>query len=833
MPDGSSSYVALPNAGYIACEQVSTLSRGYHSTPDLVGMQQHPQSFLPQQQLYHSSRLPSRNTSGAETPKNLSRPASPDGSSSGPNKKRKGSGSGSHRFSGLVMTPMTINTAQQAPPTSMPNSAGPAITTTNGHFPRFSPQGFSFPQTTEEAALDGGFSQPAAPSYFPSALPSRMNTRNESFGNNFYSAPTSQIPSRASSPISHRPNPSYQNILAQRVYANFNQMANPAITSPTEAGPTQAPPLIHKLSPAEGPVTGNIEISIYGSGFYPGLDVMFGHNPAISTTFWGDKALLCVLPPSPQPGPVTVTFTEAVQTIFSRPPSHTPPAIFIYRDDHNQEKRDLLEFFSRMVTEQGGYVPDDCMDYMQPYMARSTSSYRAVPRTNGVTQHSYTHSPAITVSDMLAASNNEGAILKFLELQNREAGHCLNVDLKRKDGSTLLSIACSKGYSRAVATLLSCHANPDTRDANGLTPLTIAAMRGHTQIVRLLLRKGADPTVRTLQGYTAAELASADEVRLALMHVPNHSRNSSGLRSMKSGRSSPDLRSLNSFYTTTDESGNSTDEEVASGESSKMRMRGHQEVRGPSRHPSRPHSRHQSRRNSLGIPSPLAQPRTALEDPPYAAMNVWRSSLSAQIQHFHENMQRNLPNFPNWQLPALPPLPNLPDYQDNAMMRRISSLVPNRHLSLPTPTSSSATSSLDETQRPPEAHNGFWDFFSSAAAPPSYEDLYPEKRDHRVREDKKLGAVEAIADAVLDQACAQKFDNGQSSVSTRPSSPETVTVTMGGGKTITREQQRRLMTVHAQKLQKRDNKLYYFWVSRLASSSRNNARQILIQRLTK
>ncbi|KAI9689377.1 MAG: hypothetical protein M1822_010028 [Bathelium mastoideum] len=823
IPDATSSYMNIPNAGFM--EQASQLSRGYHSTPDLIGLQQHAPSFLPQQQLYHSSKLPSRTTSAAETPKNLSRPASPDGSSSGPNKKRKSSGPSSNRYSGLMMTPVSINTGQQATPTSMPNSAAVMSTATPpGHFSSFSPQRFTFPQTADGAALDSAFSQPPGPSYFPPEPQSRTATRNGSFSNSYYSAPGSQMPSRASSPVSHRPNHSYQNNLAQRVHANFNQFSNPAIASPTESGPSSAHsiPLIHKLSPAEGPTAGNTEVSIYGSGFYPGLDVVFGNTPAISTTFWGDKALLCVLPPSAQPGPVNVTFSgPPMQAMFAASSSQTQPAIFTYKDD-NKEKRDLLELFRKMMSDQRGYIPEDYMDYVKPYIPSGDPNYPgAASGPHGGRQHSYNRSRAAAIGSMVGTNDAEETILQFLKLQDGKSDHRFDVDLKSADGSTLLSLVCSMGYSRAVAALLTCHANPDTRDANGLTPLIIAAMRGHIQVVHLLLRKGADPTVRTLHGRTAADLACSDEVRLALLHVPNHSRTSSGLRSLRSGRSSPDLRSLNSFYTTTDESSGASDEEDVSGCSNEMVMKRHKGGRVKSRYQYHPQSGLQSRRNSLAMPPSLAPPSPGTDDQqnymsPYAAMTAWRDSLSAQIQHFQESMQRSLPNFPSWQLPALPPLPNLPDYQDHPMMRRISSLVPNRNF-CPPPASLSAASSSDETQRPTEAPQSFWDFFSSTPAPPSYEDLYPERRDRVTFEDKKMGVVQAFAETIFDQKCEQRFD--QEGTSARMRHVPSGTVHIVSHETAERKDQQRARALCAQKMLRNDITFCYFWIPLLVAFS--------------
>lgn len=52
--------------------------------------------------------------------------------------------------------------------------------------------------------------------------------------------------------------------------------------------------------------TGGIEVIILGENFSQGLEITFGDIPAISTQAWGANTLMCVLPPSPSPGPVVV-----------------------------------------------------------------------------------------------------------------------------------------------------------------------------------------------------------------------------------------------------------------------------------------------------------------------------------------------------------------------------------------------------------------------------------------------------------------------------------------------------------------------------------------------
>ena len=57
-------------------------------------------------------------------------------------------------------------------------------------------------------------------------------------------------------------------------------------------------PVIQRVIPAEGPMTGGTEITVLGSAFRPGLSCIFGSNESAKTQFWGESTLLAVLPPS-------------------------------------------------------------------------------------------------------------------------------------------------------------------------------------------------------------------------------------------------------------------------------------------------------------------------------------------------------------------------------------------------------------------------------------------------------------------------------------------------------------------------------------------------------
>ena len=72
-----------------------------------------------------------------------------------------------------------------------------------------------------------------------------------------------------------------------------------------------------------------------------------------------------------------------------------------------------------------------------------------------------------------------------------------DVNVKNKDGATLLYIAAEKDHAVIVKQLLSSGADVNMPDeTDGATPLLIASEKGHTGIVRELLAAGADVSVR-------------------------------------------------------------------------------------------------------------------------------------------------------------------------------------------------------------------------------------------------------------------------------------------------------------------------------------------------
>ncbi|KAF9429839.1 SPT3 Dosage dependent suppressor of Ty-induced promoter mutations-like protein [Podila epigama] len=65
-------------------------------------------------------------------------------------------------------------------------------------------------------------------------------------------------------------------------------------------------PRVQKLIPSRGPVEGGSEITLLGSGFYPGMIPTFDGVPALNVQYYGPETVICRLPPRGFPGTVVV-----------------------------------------------------------------------------------------------------------------------------------------------------------------------------------------------------------------------------------------------------------------------------------------------------------------------------------------------------------------------------------------------------------------------------------------------------------------------------------------------------------------------------------------------
>jgi hypothetical protein len=723
------------------------------------------------------SAMPPQTTS-TFTPRNLSRPASPSGPAGPTIKRRKQSGSGKLP-SGLTMT--RLDTSHPHPPSStMPNTAAsspyaPNMTSYMGPHDR----PFAVPPATRPAPYGNS---PPTPNGVDPSFAANIN-RSVSHDNMqrqvMISAPPSRQPSRPGSPGSAR------NSFGASDAAFGQAVNNQLMGQPTR----RPPPLIHKLVPAEGSVTGGTEVTLLGNGFYQGLEVMFGDTEATTTTFWGEKCLNCIAPPALQPGIVAVVFKHDHPQYSTMPQqSQTRPSLFTYVDDRELE---MFRLALRTLGKQLQHPTDDPYSAAQQLLQGQSHSMWLGHGNYGMGGGHQRHAGGASMDTL----ELEGMMLQFLEhMDDQRHFRAPRLELQRPSGLTLLHLASSLGLTRFVAGLLSRGADPDMIDNNGHTPMHHAAMNGHTHVIHRLRLAGANHQARSIRQFIPADLATSLLAYQATMTTVDRyrSRSAGGTPLRLHSRSSSSLRSFwenaSNHYTTTDtddvdDSEGLDDETPTRAASEEPDLPRSQIVRMPT--VSVPHSRRGSMQPGASAGSKYSPNDTSDSPPavaPSAFMLAWRDHLVAQLQQFNESAQSVMPSLATLN----GPLAALQDYQAYPMVRRVSALFPQR----PGP------------RQQPNHREGWWETLTGGSSPapsspPAYGDLYPEERGASEQDwsIKKTSTLQAAADAAADLHFEQQ-SLGEGSKS-RSSALE---VAAPGSNPIERVEL------------SRDRKLFFFWV---------------------
>ncbi|TFA98621.1 hypothetical protein CCMA1212_009601 [Trichoderma ghanense] len=240
----------------------------------------------------------------------------------GPAKRRKASAassSGSSSAHNSMSDPpssaaesQALTTNHQAPPKSLPFQGGSAQLTP-AVSPVFSPNMHAFQQPqghmgamTPHVPVPNG---PPALNTVPHDIPSwfaptprRPESREDSVM--LYSTPVSPHSGGSLSP-SRGSLPNGGNMVPHNQMAQANPFAMGLAAAATPV--SRSPPIIHKVIPPEGELSGGTEVTVLGASFFQGLEVWFGDNKATTTTFWSEASLVCLVPPSTVGGPVPLT----------------------------------------------------------------------------------------------------------------------------------------------------------------------------------------------------------------------------------------------------------------------------------------------------------------------------------------------------------------------------------------------------------------------------------------------------------------------------------------------------------------------------------------------
>ncbi|KAI3327590.1 hypothetical protein HD806DRAFT_519651 [Xylariaceae sp. AK1471] len=773
-----------------------------HSTTDLQSLATNPAFTFPSDPPTNISQT----ASIAATPRSFSRQTSPASPLGIGNRKRKAS-MVSKIPNGLAMT--KIDTRHSSP--SMPlhvqnepavNSVGNSpFSPNNTHYPingDISNQGQQHMLNNVLQSLGAG---PVTPNnngadqfMFPT-----MNNRAMNFevpANQLLSAPVSAHPSRAPSPSQMR---------TDLQYLPHSQRAQDVLS-----GSTMPPPTILRIIPNEGPKSGGVEITVLGRNFTnDGLEVYFGSHKATTTTFWGETSLVCLLPPAPSAGVVPVTINQP-----GRRQAIQQPAIFKYVDDNEEQ---LIRTALAVLGNKYGGGITDAAEIARSILCRASAtsgSSNQAPNGNG--------SNNFTNFSLESGEAVESGLLQILELIDLDdSPNRARINLRRSSGQTMLHLACSLGFIRFVAGLLSRGANVNISDEGGFTPLHMAAMNDHPEIVRRLIIKGADRNACSHSNLTPMDVASSRPVLRSLQHIESHSRSRSAGSLHSRASSSNSIQShwatstmtpmqRQEFLLDTSDSAN----EVGDNDSSED---GTTEEEDRSWLDMRRASFVGPRHGSTAVATPPVNEADGGPASPSATMAAIREQVATQLQQFQHTMAMHLQNLPQFQMPNmpqmpqmpqmpnLPPMPVLPDYHaylhSAPVMQRISSLVPNIRGQRP-------ESVGDQSSNHSDNKWGVFPFFGNRDSPPAYEDIFPQEEF----DIKQASAVQAAADFEADAKCAAHFDQDSAETSQAEEVPPLLQI--GRKHLITKEQQETLQRAHAQRLKagSSDKMLWFVWI---------------------
>ena len=747
------------------------------SATDLQGLQQRVNSqYKTNSGSFSIPRNTPSGSTGSQTPRNLSRQASPNDFQGPTTKRRK------HSSSGRLPSELTM-TRLESPQSSSSQLPSARSYTSPGERPFVSPSAMpaqfaNGPPTPNSNENNPFFSQCGQQSALDNLVQQQL-----------MSAPNSTHPSRPGSPGN-----AMRNSLQDQSLNILGPSPTSSMWPPLTSAGNRLPSVIHKLVPAEGSITGGTEVTLLGSGFYPGMEVVFGDTLATTTTFWGDKCLNCLTPPALQPGLVAVVFKHEHPTFGQMPPAQPlmpkQQQFFRYVDDRElQMYRLALGILGQKLGSQA-----DAFQTAQQIMGSDPWAFFNLHKDsqNGSGGGHQRQVPGLESQGQL--TDLDSKMLTYLEFVDLDdSPRPPKYSARCGTGQTLLHFASSLGLTRFVAGLLARGANPEVQDNTGNTPMHLAALNGHAHIVHRLRLTGANANARSIRGFTPADLASTLPAHQAALLPSRHyrSRSVGSLTSLRHRRSSS--ASIHSLWEAS--SGTSSfDYTVEGSDSSEEDDDSDLEIEVMS-----------SRRSSVhqDVPPPITPEVTAsAEDArpfsPPAALVAWRNQLQTQINQFQQSVSNAFPN--------LPALPALPDYQAHPMMRRITNLVPNR------PTASWPT------------RDGWWDLLKGNNTPapgttelPSYDELYPRREgaeeDEEATQVKKTSMLRAATEAVVDR----HFEAQSSRSQTAPvqEDKEDLKDIRIGRNIISREQQKHLRQQQAQRMKGlgSDRNLYFIWVS--------------------
>jgi len=274
--------------------------------------------------------------------------------------------------------------------------------------------------------------------------------------------------------------------------------------------------------------------------------VTFGETPAVSAQAWGGNTLVCILPPSPSPGPVVVAFKGLPLAVND----NTGLQLFTYVDTSDKALMELaLQVVGMKMS--GGRI-EDARNVARRIIGAggagagfSQSTPMGQQGNSGFTQASAGADASQTPGQFLAMSAGSGTrdfqamiikLLSMLDVDYSDSSPDLPsnpLDHLTEHKHTLLHLAAMLGFHRLVSWLIERDAALNMQDKHGYTPLHLAALSGRVTITRLLLQAGAIHDTKNQAGQTPVDIARVreqiDVEALFTRHTPSRSASSASL----------------------------------------------------------------------------------------------------------------------------------------------------------------------------------------------------------------------------------------------------------------------------------------------------------------
>ncbi|KAK9472425.1 uncharacterized protein V1510DRAFT_417480 [Dipodascopsis tothii] len=278
---------------------------------------------------------------------------------------------------------------------------------------------------------------------------------------------------------------------------------------------------LQRLIPMEGPIRGGIEVTVLGTGFHQGLIVMFGDQPAAKTHIWSESTIVAILPPASTPGPVVVRLRNVVTSEFSK----DNLKLFTYVDDTD---RQLMELALQVVGLKMTGRLEDARQIAMKIVGQTGSGSDSANGNMATVEGNFATSLAGETSEM------EKTLLKCLDLVDySETPYKVHWQHRNGAGQTMMHLAVVLGFQRLVAALVARGASHRVADHAGFSPLHFASMLGNVEIAQRLLNSDANPVRESHAGLTAIDVASTAEMRaLLLKYAPSGAGERAGRASL-------------------------------------------------------------------------------------------------------------------------------------------------------------------------------------------------------------------------------------------------------------------------------------------------------------